>query len=94
MLTQGTHVGIAKLIGSAVKDYIAETGSGKLDDIVLLGIVSYGSITGREALRFKDKKNKNQADASVSGSFMSQKHYSVSLFNVILNQLSCSYLQK
>lgn len=47
---------MAKLIGIAVKEYAAETGSAKLDDAVLLGIVNYQSTTGKESLRFKEKE--------------------------------------
>lgn len=58
VLTPGTHVGVAKLIGSAVKEYIAETGSSKLEDVVLLGVVSYHSIAGGDSLRYKNKEVK------------------------------------
>ena len=57
VLTQGTHVGVAKLIGMTLKEYITETGSAKLDDAVLLGIANYQSVTGKEALRWKEKKS-------------------------------------
>ena len=48
---------MAKLIGIAVKEYATETGSAKLDDAVLLGIVNYQSTTGKESLRFIKKKD-------------------------------------
>ena len=56
-MTQGTHVGVAKLIGSAVKEYIVEAGTAKLDDAVLMGIVNYTSVTGHETLRVRKKQS-------------------------------------
>lgn len=46
------------MIGQAVKDYVADTGSAKLDDVVLIGIAAYGAITGNDTLRYRNKEEK------------------------------------
>lgn len=50
ILTPGSNTGVYKMVGSAVKDYIDSTGSSAMNNIVLLGIASWGSVTNRDYL--------------------------------------------
>ena len=50
ILTPGSHTGVYSMVGSAVKDHIDTAGSSAMNDIVLLGIASWGSVASRDKL--------------------------------------------
>lgn len=50
ILTPGTSTGVYKMVGTAVKNRVEATGSAGRNDIVLLGIASWGAVTARDRL--------------------------------------------
>lgn len=54
ILTPGTNTGVYMMVGAAVKDHIDSTGSAAMNDIVLLGIASWGSVTERDRLEHEE----------------------------------------
>lgn len=49
-MTPGSNVGVYKMIGSGVREHINAAGSDAVNDIVLLGIASWGSVPDRRKL--------------------------------------------
>jgi len=50
IITPGSHTGLYKKVGSAVKNHIESASSTSTNEIVLLGIATWGSVAGKELL--------------------------------------------
>jgi len=51
IITPGSHTGLYKKVGLVVKDHIESASSTSTNEIVLLGIATWGSIAGKELLK-------------------------------------------
>lgn len=54
IITPGSKSGVYQMVGSAVRDYSDSTGASVMNNIVVMGISSWGAVSERERLESAD----------------------------------------